>query len=371
MTEAFDAEEPGRLDAVVTAHLGVPRAEVQRAIAAGAVLVDGIPREKSHRLAGGERIQVDLSPAGELPAEGPPLELAWRDEHLVVVRKPAGLPTHPTENRRGGTVVNRLLGMGIPLAPRGGSLRPGIVHRLDAGTSGLLVVASDDATFEALLAIFKRHEAGRAYLALVRGAVANDRFEVDAPLGRAGAKIRVDATGGREASTAFEVRERFERATLLEAEPRTGRTHQIRVHLSSVGHPIIGDRNYGGGGDDARELGLARPFLHAWRIGFEHPVTGRAHRAWRTPCRPTWCARSSGPGSGSGLISGAPARPRGGKRVLGPDLLAGGEERVLDVGRQAPALDQRRRASSGRPRAPAPTGRAARGSPGPARRPAR
>jgi 23S rRNA pseudouridine1911/1915/1917 synthase len=273
VSEAFGAE-PGRLDAVVSAHLGVPRAEVQRAIAAGLVLVDGSRREKSHRLAGGERIEVDLAPSAELPAEGPPLDLAWRDEHLLVVRKPAGLPTHPTENRRGGTVVNRLLGMGIPLAPRGGPLRPGIVHRLDAGTSGLLVVATDDETFEGLAETFKRHEAGRAYLALVRGSVPHDRFEVDAPLGRAGAKIRVDATGGRQATTAFVVRERFNRATLLEAEPRTGRTHQIRVHLASIGHPILGDRRYGSGGDDARELGLDRPFLHAWRIEFGHPITG-------------------------------------------------------------------------------------------------
>ncbi len=273
MSEAFDAE-PGRLDAVVSAHLGVTRAEIQRAIVAGTVLVDGVARGKSHRLAGGERIEVDLAPAAELPHEGPPLELAWRDEHLVVVRKPAGLPTHPTENRRGGTVVNRLLGMGIPLAPRGRPLRPGIVHRLDAGTSGLLVVACDDDTYEALAGVFERHEAGRRYLALVRGSVPNDRFEVDAPLGRAGARIRVDATGGRAASTAFEIRQRFDRATLLEAEPRTGRTHQIRVHLSSIGHPILGDRRYGGGGDDARELGLDRPFLHAWRLAFGHPVTG-------------------------------------------------------------------------------------------------
>jgi len=270
---AFEAE-PGRLDAVVSVHLGVPRAEVQRAIAAGAVLVDGSPREKSHRLAGGERIEVDLAPSAELPAEGPPLDLAWQDKHLLVVRKPAGLATHPTENRLGGTVVNRLLGMGIPLAPRGGPLRPGIVHRLDAGTSGLLVVASDDATLDGLAATFKRHEAVRAYLALVRGSVPHDRFDVHAPLGRVGARIRVDATGGREASTGFEVRERFDRATLLEAEPRTGRTHQIRVHLSSIGHPILGDRRYGGGGDDARELGLERPFLHAWRIAFDHPITG-------------------------------------------------------------------------------------------------
>lgn len=271
--ETFEAG-PGRLDAVVAARLGIPRADVQRAIAAGAVTVDGRARTKAHRLAGGERIQVDEAAATELAPEGPPLDLAWRDEHLVVVRKPAGPPTHPTENRRTGTIVNRLLGMGIPLAPRGGALRPGIVHRLDAGTSGLLVVASDDRTHEALAAMFRRHDIERRYLALVRGSVANDRFEVDAPLGRSGARVRVDATGGRRAATAFEVRERLDRTTLLEATPRTGRTHQIRVHLSAVGHPILGDRRYGGGGEDARALGLERPFLHAWRIAFDHPITG-------------------------------------------------------------------------------------------------
>jgi 23S rRNA pseudouridine1911/1915/1917 synthase len=122
--------------------------------------------------------------------------------------------------------------------------------------------------------MFRRHGADRRYLALVRGVVRHDRFDVDAPLGRSGARIRLDATAGREASTAFQVRERFERATLLEAAPRTGRTHQIRVHLSAVGYPILGDTRYGGGGDDARALGLGRPFLHAWRIGFEHPATG-------------------------------------------------------------------------------------------------
>jgi len=263
----------GRLDAVVAARLGIARAEAQRAIAAGGVLVDGLARPKSHRLAGGERVRVDLTPSSDLPPEGPPLQVAYRDEHLAVVCKPAGLPTHPTENRRAGTVVNRLLGMGIPLAARGGPLRPGIVHRLDAGTSGLLVVACDDATYEALAAMFRRHDADRRYLALVRGRVEHDRFEVDAPLGRSGARIHIDATGGRRATTVFEVRERFGRATLLEAAPRTGRTHQIRVHLAAVGHPILGDRRYGGGGDDARALGLARPFLHAWRIAFVHPET--------------------------------------------------------------------------------------------------
>lgn len=266
---------PGRLDAEVASRLEIARAEAQRAISMGGVLVNGVARVKSHRLVGGEVVEVDLAPALELPAQGPPLELAYRDEHLVVVRKPTGPPTHPTENRRKGTVVNRLLGMGVPLAPAGGPLRPGIVHRLDAGTSGLLVVACDDQAYEVLTGVFRRHEADRRYLALVRGVVEHDRFEVDAPLGRSGAKIRVDATAGRRAATAFEVRERAERATLLEAAPRTGRTHQIRVHLSAVGHPILGDGRYGGGGDDAKALGLSRPFLHAWRIAFDHPVTGK------------------------------------------------------------------------------------------------
>jgi 23S rRNA pseudouridine1911/1915/1917 synthase len=257
---------------------GSPGPTRQRAIAAGAVTVDGEPRSKSHRLAGGERVEVDASGSAELPPEGPPLEIAWRDEHLLVVRKPAGIPTHPTENRRSGTVVNRLLGMGVPLSRAPGPLRPGIVHRLDAGTSGLLVVACDDPTYEALAAMFKRHEADRRYLALVRGVVANDRFEVDAPLGRSGARVRVDATGGRSAATAFEARERFGRATLLEARPRTGRTHQIRVHLSAVGHPVLGDRRYGGGraGRARARTGPAVPARLADRV--RAPVHGRAPR---------------------------------------------------------------------------------------------
>ena len=264
----------GRLDAVLASLLDVPRAEAQRAIAAGAVLVDGVARPKSFRLGGGERLEVDLSEARGLEPEGPPVPVRFRDDHLAVVSKPAGLPTHPSENRRSGTLVNRLVGMGLPLADVGDPLRPGIVHRLDAGTSGLLVVALDDAARMGLTRMFRRHEADRRYLALVRGVVAHERFVVDAPLGRRGARIRLDVATGREAETAFEVRERFGRATLLEAAPRTGRTHQIRVHLSAVGHAILGDGRYGGGGDEAKRLGLTRPFLHSWRIGFVHPVTG-------------------------------------------------------------------------------------------------
>jgi 23S rRNA pseudouridine1911/1915/1917 synthase len=268
--------EAGRLDVVVARITGVARADVQRAIAAGAVRVDGESRPKSFRLHGGERLTIEIEPDAPLAAEGAPVPVRFEDDHLAVVAKPAGLVTHPTVGRRAGTLVNRLLGMGLPLAPAGGTLRPGIVHRLDAGTSGLLVVAKTDEAYAALRRLFRDHAVERAYLALVRGSVGNDAFAVEAPLGRRASKIVVDVTEGRGAETGFEVRERFDGATLLEAVPRTGRTHQIRVHLAAIGHPILGDRAYGGGGDDARALGLARPFLHAGHLSFTHPITRRA-----------------------------------------------------------------------------------------------
>jgi 23S rRNA pseudouridine1911/1915/1917 synthase len=266
--------EEGRLDAVLARMTGEARADVQRAIAAGKVGVDGKPRPKSFRLHGGERVTIEIGNDEPLEAEGPPVPIRFEDEHLVVIVKPAGLVTHPTAGRRGGTLVNRLLGMGIPLAPAGGSLRPGIVHRLDVGTSGLMIVAKTDQAYVALRRMFRAHAVRRTYLALVRGSVANDTFAVEAPLGRRAARIVVDATEGRHAETGFEVRERFAGATLLEAVPGTGRTHQIRVHLAAIGHPILGDRTYGGGGDETRTLGLDRPYLHAWRLSFVHPVSG-------------------------------------------------------------------------------------------------
>ena len=268
------AGEAGRLDAVVARLTGAPRADVQRAIAAGLVRVDGATRPKSFRLEGGERIEVELARDEPLVPEEPAVPVRYADEHLLVIAKPAGLVTHPTEARRTGTLVNRLLGMGVPLSARGAPLRPGIVHRLDAGTSGLMVIACTDEAYDALAAMLRVHGIERRYLALVRGGPAHDAFAVDAPLGRRLDKVVVDHTDGREAETAFEVAERLGGATLLEATPRTGRTHQIRVHLRAIGHPILGDRAYGGGGADATALGLSRPFLHSWRIAFDHPITG-------------------------------------------------------------------------------------------------
>jgi 23S rRNA pseudouridine1911/1915/1917 synthase len=264
----------GRLDSVVSGLTGVPRADIQRAILARRVRVDGVVRTKSHRLAGGERIEVDLSIDTRLEPEGPAIPVRHRDPHLLVIAKPAGLVTHPTEHRRSGTLVNRLLGMQEPLSTLGGPLRPGIVHRLDAGTSGLMVVAATDEAHVPLAAMFKEHAVERRYLALARGVVEHDDFTVEAPLGRRGNRVVVDHTEGRASETSFTVVERLSTATLLEAAPRTGRTHQIRVHLQAIGHSVVGDRAYGGAGDLAKTLGLERPFLHSFRIAFTHPLTG-------------------------------------------------------------------------------------------------
>ncbi|HEV8420752.1 MAG TPA: RluA family pseudouridine synthase [Actinomycetota bacterium] len=276
--ESFTAD-PGRLDSVIARRLGVPRADVQRAIAGGLVLVDGHLRPKSHRLAGGEEIQVRLAGPGELEPEPGPLSILYEDDHLLVVSKPAGMITHPTAARRTGTLVNRLLALGVPLSGVGGDDRPGIVHRLDAGTSGLMVVAKDDATHARLAEMFKRHEIDRRYIALVRGRIGADRFLIEAALERRRARIRVGVVTGKAAATEVDVLERPGERSLVEARPRTGRTHQIRVHLSAIGHPVLGDRAYGGGGEDASRLGLSRPFLHSASIAFVHPVTGERIRA--------------------------------------------------------------------------------------------
>jgi 23S rRNA pseudouridine1911/1915/1917 synthase len=264
----------GRLDAVLAELTGESRADVVRAISEGRVLVDGVARPKSHRLEGGERISADLSGPAALKPDPNPVEILYQDDHLLVISKPPGLVVHPTAAQRDGTLVSRLMGMGIPLSSGSEPDRPGIVHRLDAGTSGALVVAKDDATHAALREMFSRHDVDRRYLALVRGNVVDETFAVDAALNRREGRTVLDAAAGVQARTEFSVKERHGRSTLVEARPQTGRTHQIRVHLSSIGHPVLGDRAYGGGGDEAKRLGLDRPFLHALIVAFHHPVTG-------------------------------------------------------------------------------------------------
>ena len=260
-------------------------------------------RPQSFRLVGGETVEVELPEPGAIVAGGAPVEVRYRDDALAIVVKPAGVLTHPTAAHRDDTLVNRLLAMGMPLAPAGGPLRPGIVHRLDAGTSGLLIVACTDAAYKSLQAMLRRHAVDRRYLALARGAPTHDDFQVEAPLGRREARIVVDRVGGRDAATGFTVRERLARTTLLEAAPRTGRTHQIRVHLQAIGHPIVGDARYGGGGDEARRLGL-RPPVPARVAPGVHPPADR-------------CAARRGGPAAARSVRGAHPRP-GGPATLTP-----------------------------------------------------
>ncbi len=267
----------GRLDAIAAAHTGLSRASIATLIGDGGVLVDGIRRPRSFRLTAGEHVDVQVpeqAPEGPAPESGIEVPVRFEDEWLMVVAKPAGLVVHPAPGHAGGTMVNALLGRDGP--PAGGdALRPGIVHRLDAGTSGLMVVAKDVAAYGRLVDMMRDHEVERRYLALVEDVVAVDEGTVDAPIGRSlrNRKKMDIVAGGRDAVTDFSVRERLNVATLIDAWPRTGRTHQIRVHMAAAGHAVVGDEVYGKDRKVGRALGLARPFLHSAGLSFIHPMT--------------------------------------------------------------------------------------------------
>jgi 23S rRNA pseudouridine1911/1915/1917 synthase len=271
-----------RLDEVVAELAGTSRAQAARWAEQGLVEVDGRPRPKAHRLRGGERLAwtpPPAPPAGEPVAEDRPLAVRYEDDHLLVVAKPAGLVVHPGPGHPTGTLVNALLGRAqTPLSAGGGAAdRPGIVHRLDKDTSGLLLVAKDDAAHLALARELAAHRVERRYLALVQGRLPGETGTVDAPVGRHPRdrkRMAVVATGGRQAVTHWRVLETFPAVQLVEATLETGRTHQVRVHLASLRHPLVGDRTYGADPTLATRLGVPRPFLHAWRLAFTHPATG-------------------------------------------------------------------------------------------------
>ena len=271
--------ERRRLDQAVAELAGVSRAAAARWIEAGRVLVDGHARPKSHRLEGGERVRwepIEPPLSAALVPERRPLEIRFEDQHLLVVAKPAGLVVHPAAGHPTGTLVNALLGREDPrLSSGGGPVRPGIVHRLDKDTSGLLLVAKDDLAHAALARDLAARRIERRYLALVQGHLDTDGT-VDAPIGRHphDRKRMAVVPGGRRAVTHWHVRERLDGVDLVEVRLETGRTHQVRVHLSSIGHPVVGDRTYGADPRLAQRLGLDRPFLHAWRLAFPHPVSG-------------------------------------------------------------------------------------------------
>jgi 23S rRNA pseudouridine1911/1915/1917 synthase len=265
------AEEAGeRLD-VFLARTAGSRTAAQRLIDAGLVRVDGRERPKRHTVSAGERVTVE--PVPEAPALEVPdaeFEIAYEDEHLLVVDKPAGVVVHPARGHAAGTLAQALSGR---TAGGTDARRPGIVHRLDRNTSGLLVVARTEATYTALKQMLKAREVTREYLALVEGRPAARRGTIDAPLGRdrrVRTRISSDTDEPREAITHFETEDAFEDFTLLRVRLETGRTHQIRAHLLAIGNPVAGDPDYGRAG----LLGLERQFLHAERLSFRHPATG-------------------------------------------------------------------------------------------------
>jgi 23S rRNA pseudouridine1911/1915/1917 synthase len=271
-TLRFRASEADRLDRAVAARPEVgSRGLAERLILAGAVVVDGEPRAKSFRLEGGEDVQVELpDDPGALVPEEMDLRVAWEDEHLVVVDKPAGVVVHPGTGHESGTLVHGLLALD---AAGGDEERPGIVHRLDRDTSGLLVVARSEEAHSRLQELIRRREVERRYLALVRGAPRSRTGRIEAPIGRdrtERTRHSLDTPTPRDAVTFFEVVELLSEHTLLDVRLETGRTHQIRVHLEAIDLPVAGDPVYGVAGD----LELERQFLHAARLSFAHPFTG-------------------------------------------------------------------------------------------------
>jgi len=285
MTQAqqFPVDERGtrqRLDRYLAA-LGNwgSRSQVQRLIDSGHVRVDGEPAKAGTLLRRGQMIAVTPAPAALPPgveAEEIPLCVLYEDEWLLVINKPPGLVVHPAPGHWRGTLVSALLHHWRGPRPGLDPLRPGIVHRLDKDTSGVLVIAKDAATLADLGAQFRTHQVEKQYVALVWGRLRRQRGTISAPIGRnpKHRKRMAVRDGGRAALTAFEVCEELDGMTMLRLFPKTGRTHQIRVHLAAIGHPIVGDAVYGAGRTRASATLIRRQALHAERITFRHPHTG-------------------------------------------------------------------------------------------------
>jgi 23S rRNA pseudouridine1911/1915/1917 synthase len=266
-----DSDEGRRLDQVLTGQADIPsRARAESLVAEGAVTVNGVRRPKSHRLAAGDLVEVELGATGELTPEKLDITVVHADEHLLVVDKPAGLVVHPSGPHATGTLVHGLVSLG---AAGGAGDRPGIVHRLDRDTSGLLLVARSPEIHRRLQRMIRDRSVERRYLALVRGTPRSRTGRIDAPIGRDRrdrTRMSLATDTPRDAVTWFELKERLGSRSLLDVSLETGRTHQIRVHLEAVELPVCGDPVYG----VAHDLGLERQFLHAYRLAFVHPATG-------------------------------------------------------------------------------------------------
>ena len=275
--EGLDGE---RLDAALARLFGLSRARAAELISDGSVLVNGRPAAKSDRVPAGEWLDVTLPPppitAPPRPEPVPGLVIVYEDDDIVVVDKPPGVAAHPTPGWNGPTVLQGLLAAGHTIATSGAAERQGIVHRLDAATSGLMVVAKSERAYSALKRAFREREVDKIYHALVQGHPDPLRGTVDAPIARhpSGDGRFAVVAGGRPSVTHYDTLEAFRAASLVEVVLETGRTHQIRVHMAAIRHPCVGDRLYGADPVLAARLGLTRQWLHAVRLGFAHPADG-------------------------------------------------------------------------------------------------
>ncbi len=273
-----------RLDLFLSRKLpkSISRNMIQKAIKEGKVKVNGSVVKPSYRLKGGEEIilEVPTKEKPEILPENIPLDVIYEDKDIIVINKEAGMIVHPLPSKTSGTIVNAILALCDDLQGIGGVLRPGIVHRLDKETSGVMVIAKNDLSHNFLSLQFKNREVKKRYLAIVGGCVNKDYGVIDSPIGRH-PQIRIKMAlldWGKSAVTEFRVLRRFGKiATLVEAKPKTGRTHQIRLHMKSIGNPILGDKLYGKGVKDAI-FGANRQMLHALSIEFKHPRTGKYMR---------------------------------------------------------------------------------------------
>lgn len=275
--EGLDGE---RLDSALARMFGLSRTAAAELISDGSVLVGGKTAAKSDRVPAGEWLEVTLPPAPAAqpdPEPVPGLAVVYEDSDIVVVDKPPGVAAHPTPGWTGPTVLQGLLAAGHLVTTSGAAERQGIVHRLDANTSGLMVVAKSERAYSALKRAFREREVDKIYHALVQGHPDPLRGTIDAPIARhpAGDGRFAVVTGGRSAVTHYDTLEAYRAASLTEIILETGRTHQIRVHMAAVRHPCVGDRLYGADPVLAARLGLTRQWLHAVRLGFAHPGDGR------------------------------------------------------------------------------------------------
>ncbi|HEV2451094.1 MAG TPA: RluA family pseudouridine synthase, partial [Streptosporangiaceae bacterium] len=275
--------EGERLDAALARLFGLSRSKAADLVADGQVLVGGRPAAKSQRVMAGDWLDVTL-PRDESQSSPerdhepvPGLAIVYEDDDIVVVDKPAGVAAHPTPGWTGPTVLGGLLAAGHAIATSGAAERQGIVHRLDANTTGLMVVAKSEPAYSALKRAFREREVDKRYHALVQGHPDPLRGTVDAPIGRhpSGDSRFAVVAGGRPSVTHYDTIEAFRHASLIEVDLETGRTHQIRVHMAAIRHPCAGDLLYGADPVLAARLGLTRQWLHAVRLGFAHPADGR------------------------------------------------------------------------------------------------